>query len=96
MDKPPCIQRIFSPIKAVIGKTPKEKPYVDENGKFVKEYLWQEQKQMGMVSNLITDMTLMGAPIDHLVRATKHSMTVIDVKKHHLDWRRSEISRLRS
>lgn len=78
-------------LKAVVGKTPKSEPYTDENGKFVKEYLWQEQKQMGMISNLITDMTLMGAPMEHLIRATKHSMTVIDVKKHHLDWKRSEV-----
>lgn len=67
-------------LKAVVGKV------TDPDH----EYLWQEQKQMGMISNLITDMTLAGAPIEHLVRATKHSMTVIDVKKHNLDWRRSE------
>jgi transposase-like protein len=53
------------------------------------EYLWREQIQMGKISNLITDMTLMGAPQDELVRATKHAMTVIDVKKHNLDWQRS-------
>lgn len=49
-----------------------------------------EGKQMGMVSNLITDMTLKDAPIEDIVRATKHALTVIDVAKHNLDYKRSE------
>lgn len=49
-----------------------------------------KQQQMGVVSNLITDMTIKGAPEEHLVRAVKHSMVVIDAEKHHLDWRASE------
>lgn len=50
----------------------------------------ETQIQMGMVSNLITDMTLRGAPTDELVRAVRHSMVVIDAEKHKLDWKRSE------
>jgi DNA-binding CsgD family transcriptional regulator len=46
--------------------------------------------QMGMVSNLITDMTIKGADEDELARAVRHSMVVIDAEKHHLDWRASE------
>ena len=45
--------------------------------------------QMGLVSNLITDMTLMGAPASEIARAVKQSMVVIDAEKHDLDWRRS-------
>ncbi len=45
--------------------------------------------QMGLVSNLITDMTLKGATEDELTRAVKHSMVVIDAEKHDLDWRQS-------
>ena len=45
--------------------------------------------QMGLVSNLITDMTLMGAPASEIARAVRHSMVVIDAEKHDLDWRRS-------
>ena len=48
------------------------------------------QREMGMISNLITDMTLRGAAPEHLVRAVKHSMVVIDAEKHHLDYKRSE------
>lgn len=48
------------------------------------------QKQMGVVSNLITDMTLKGASPDELARAVKHSMVVIDAEKHELDYKRSE------
>ena len=51
----------------------------------------ETQKQMGMVSNLITDMTLRGADEADLVRAVKHSMVVIDAEKHKLDYKKSEI-----
>ncbi len=51
---------------------------------------WNKQRQMGSVSNLITDMTLMGAPLEDIVKATKHSMVIIDAEKHNLDWKRSE------
>lgn len=46
-------------------------------------------KQMGDVSNLITDMTIQKAPMDEISRAVRHSMVVIDAEKHHLDWKRS-------
>ena len=66
----------------------------DENGKLVHpEKLMSEktkQKQMGVVSNLISDMTLKKASEDHMVRAIKHSMVVIDAVKHEYDWKRSE------
>lgn len=48
------------------------------------------QMQMGKISNLITDMTLAGAPKDHVARAVKHSMVVIDANKHKLDYKQSE------
>lgn len=47
--------------------------------------------QMGVISNLITDMTLQGAPSDELARAVRHSMVVIDAEKHKLDYKQSEI-----
>ena len=50
----------------------------------------QTQKQMGIVSNLITDMTLQGANEEDLVRAVRHSMVVIDAEKHKLDYKQSE------
>lgn len=48
------------------------------------------QKQMGVISNLITDMTLKGAGDEELACAVRHSMVVIDAEKHHLDYKRSE------
>jgi hypothetical protein len=45
--------------------------------------------QMGVVSNLITDMHTQGADDADIVRAVKHSMVVIDAEKHGLDIRRS-------
>lgn len=48
------------------------------------------QKEMGVISNLITDMTLKGATPDELARAVKHSMVVIDAAKHELDYKQSE------
>lgn len=49
------------------------------------------QKQMGVISNLITDMTLAGADDNELAAAVRHSMVVIDAGKHKLDYKRSEI-----
>jgi hypothetical protein len=43
------------------------------------------QRQMGDVSNLITDMTIKGASTPELARAVRHSMVVIDSEKHSLD-----------
>lgn len=48
-----------------------------------------KQQQMGLVSNLITDMTIQKASTDELARAVRHSMVVIDAEKHNLDYRRS-------
>lgn len=47
--------------------------------------------QMGIVSNLITDMTLGGADMNELAAATRHSMVVIDAEKHKLDYKQSYI-----
>lgn len=47
------------------------------------------QKEMGEISNLITDMSLKEASHEELARAVKHSMVVIDAEKHGLDYRRS-------
>lgn len=48
-------------------------------------------REMGMISNLITDMTLGGASDDELAAATRHAMVVIDAAKHHLNYKKSEI-----
>ena len=48
------------------------------------------QRQMGEISNLITDMTLKGATEPEIARAVKHSMVVIDAAKHKLGYRQSE------
>lgn len=71
----------------------KDDPIHDPNSKFYKSPETLEttkQKQMGVVSNLITDMTLQGATPAELARAVKHSMVVIDSVKHDLDWKQSE------
>lgn len=47
--------------------------------------------EMGIISNLITDMTIVGADDDDLAAAVRHSMVVIDAEKHKLDYRQSEL-----
>ena len=49
------------------------------------------QTQMGIISNLITDMTLAKAPDDEMAAAVRHSMVVIDAHKHKLNYKQSEI-----
>ncbi|QEQ93947.1 helix-turn-helix DNA-binding domain protein [Streptomyces phage Kardashian] len=51
----------------------------------------QKGREMGDVSNLITDMTVKGAPFEEIARAVKHSMVVIDAEKHNLNYRQSAI-----
>lgn len=47
--------------------------------------------EMGMISNLITDMTIKGATNPELARAVRHSMVVIDAEKHKLNYKQSAI-----
>lgn len=74
----------------------------DKDGKDIHEYISRDtglpikvmsdtQKQMGVVSNLITDMTIRGASDSEMARAVRHSMVVIDAEKHHLDYKKSEL-----
>ena len=49
------------------------------------------QTQMGIISNLITDMTLAGANDAELAAAVRHSMVVIDAEKHKLNYKQSEV-----
>lgn len=48
------------------------------------------QKEMGKISNLITDMTIKGASSGEIAKAVRHSMVVIDAEKKNLDYKLSE------
>ena len=76
-----------SPLKGLEGFDPKT-AYPERKGM---KYMKNTGTQMGIVSNLITDMTLAGASPDELARAVRHSMVVIDAEKHKLDYKQSEI-----
>lgn len=80
------------PLKALEGFDPKTAYAVPEGNPNNVRLMKKEEKQreMGVISNLITDMTLRGASEDELARAVKHSMVVIDAEKHKLDYKRSE------
>ena len=49
------------------------------------------QREMGSISNLITDMTIKGANASEIAQAVRHSMVVIDAYKHKLNYKQSEI-----
>lgn len=89
------------PLKGLEGFDPKVayggECKVDSNGekhyyRNGREYriMKNTQTEMGMISNLITDMTLAGAGEDQLAAAVRHSMVVIDAEKHKLDYKQSE------
>ena len=63
--------------------------YADKPGTFTPITKRYQQTLMGVVSNLITDMTLQGALSGEIARAVKHSMVVIDAEKHKLNYKRS-------
>jgi DNA-binding CsgD family transcriptional regulator len=60
---------------------------VDYNGR--KPNTQRMQREMGDVSNLITDMTIKGATHSEIASAVRHSMVVIDSEKHSLNYRLS-------
>ena len=80
-------------LKGLIGFDPKAE-YPERPGmvymKNPKTGTDNTQREMGIISNLITDMTLKGAEPDELARAVRHSMVVIDAAKHKLDYKKSE------
>ena len=67
------------------------KKELDANGNEIPKDGFDTQRQMGIISNLITDMTLKKASPEELIRATKHAMVIIDAEKHDLNWKQSEI-----
>ena len=91
------------PLKGLEGFDPKSQYQYDKVEKDADgvEHLYRNGKefrkmkntgtQMGIVSNLITDMTLAGASADELAAAVRHSMVVIDAEKHGLDYKQSEL-----
>jgi len=81
----------FDP-KVEYGTVEKDEKYYNYYGKEIKVMKEKYKgRQMGEVSNLITDMTLKGATEDEKARAVRHSMVVIDAVKHHLDYEQSYI-----
>lgn len=75
------------PLRGLKGFDPVEAYPPTKNSK----RMTQTNREMGIISNLITDMTLQGATDSELTRAVRHSMVVIDAEKHGLDYKRSEI-----
>ena len=86
------------------GKDIKNKPYLEGLKDFDPD-IWNRRDvdkkyksltkknkggQMGIVSNLITDMTIKRASEEELERAVKYSMVVIDSPKHDLDYKSAE------
>ena len=76
------------PLRQLEGFDPKVEYGGKPEGTFKK--MKDTQKQMGVVSNLITDMTIKGAPDNEIAKAVRHSMVVIDAEKHNLDYKQSE------
>ena len=78
------------PLEGLVDFEPKDLYKLPDDPNRPKMSDRQKGLQMGLVSNLITDMNIAGASEDEMLRAVKHSMVVIDAQKHDLDWRRSE------
>ena len=76
------------PLKGLEGFDPKLEYGGKPAGTF--KQMKNTQKEMGVISNLITDMTLKGATQDEYARAVRHSMVVIDAENHKLDYKQSE------
>ena len=79
----------FDP-KMSYGTVKKGDDYYNSAGHKIK-VMKNTQTEMGIISNLITDMTLKGANTDELAAAVRHSMVVIDAEKHKLDYKQSAL-----
>lgn len=79
--------RSTSPLKGLEGFDPSA-AYPGYPGMKVMSEI-TKQREMGKISNLITDMTVKGATEAELARAVRHSMVVIDAAKHKLDYKTS-------
>lgn len=80
------------PLAGLAGFDPKEKYALPKDIKKGDPRLISpegKQREMGKVSNLITDMTIKGASTPDIERAVRHSMVVIDSEKHKLDYKQS-------
>lgn len=77
------------PLKGLEGFDPKVEYPAREGMKYMTKR--GTQLEMGKISNLITDMTLMGASDEEKAAAVRHSMVVIDAEKHKLNYKQSEI-----
>lgn len=65
--------------------------YEEKDGRPLFPVMKNTGLEMGMITNLITDMSIQGAKPEHVVRAVRHSMVVIDAEKHKLNYKQSEI-----
>ncbi len=96
--KDPVTGEIFDPKTSYAIKNREEREAAGEKlpKKMSSEY---KQREMGVVSNLVTDMTITGAKLQDIGLAAKYAQVVIDAEKHDLDFRQArkdcEIDRLR-
>ena len=83
----------FDTSAAYSTSNPRFSKMVDKNGNPTYPYFKTEEakgKEMGIISNLITDMSNKGCTDpDELVRADMYSMVVIDAKKHKLNYKQA-------
>ena len=75
------------PLPGLVGFDPKLQYGGKEPGTF--KPMKDTQKQMGAITNLISDMTIAGAEDSEIAAAVRHSMVVIDAAKHGLDYTQS-------
>jgi len=64
--------------------------YEEKDGKGNFPLMTNTGLEMGKITNLVTDMSIQGAKPEHIIRAVKHSMVVIDAEKHKLNYKASE------
>lgn len=79
----------FDPKEAYPGKDCDPADLIPNEGPDKKKGDKLKGLEMGRISNLITDMSVAGAPFNEIARAVKHSMVVIDAQKHQLNYKKS-------
>ena len=78
-------------VKNILKELEDYDPHIQYKGYEGMKVMKEKNKgtEMGKITNLITDMTMIGCTDSELTRAIKFQQVVIDAPKHKLDWKRA-------
>lgn len=84
--KPINTVKVQKAIKELMDFDPNSFERVDGDKSWKRISKSYQNKMMGVATNLLTDMKVIGAPTEEIIRAVKFCYVIIDSEKHDLNW----------